>query len=83
MQLIEVKCCNRLITDFYAKLRDVGNRFGINKKLVLIALVGDSYRDADNEAVIKHGEAAYGVKTVICRDCQLDEAVSQIIDEAD
>lgn len=82
-QFVEVKCCNKLESVFYSKLRSNGENFGINKKLVLVSLSADRFHLSNNEEVIKHGETENGVKTIVGKGNRICDDLIKMMKDTD
>lgn len=63
-QIVELKARKNLQQEFYQKLKSNGDRFGINKELVLVSDFGRKSIFSVNEEFIKRGKEDYGIQTV-------------------
>ncbi len=63
-QIVELKARNNLQQEFYQKLKSNGDRFGINKELILVSDFGRKSIFPENEEFIKRGKEDYGIRTV-------------------
>lgn len=69
-QLVEIKAQKQLQQGFYQKLKANGDKFGVNKELVLVSHFGDNNDvSPENKEFIERGEEDYGVKTI----CEVSE----------
>lgn len=71
-QLVEIKAERKLKQEFYQKLKANGDKFGINKELVLVSHFGDNNDvSPENKEFIERGQEDYGVKT-ICKVSKIE-----------
>lgn len=63
-QIVELKARKNLQQEFYQKLKSNGDRFGINKELILVSDLGRQSVFSENEEFIKRGKEDYGIQTV-------------------
>ena len=63
-QIVELKARKNLQQEFYQKLKSNGDRFGINKELILVSDFGRKSIFSENEEFIKRGKEDYGIRTV-------------------
>lgn len=63
-QIVEMKARNNLQQEFYQKLKSNGDKFGINKELILVSDFGRKSIFSENEEFIKRGKEDYDVRTV-------------------
>ncbi len=63
-QIVEIKARKNIQQEFYQKLKSNGDKFGINKELLLVSDFGRNFVFPEDEEFINRGKEDYNVDTV-------------------